>query len=583
MGRKIVQRKSRTFSIKRREKLKKKSHQEIISSSQLVYLTAMTKLLASKEDLKKVEDTLQIIQAMTKADKKMRLVMETAMLLGNEKLDGEWNEQLQVVVPRDRDAVATAWMGTAQKINKLLNLPIIKMDERDVWTNTATSVDELYANAAQIAPFFRDMCEQAAKSQPGCSVNFGPGDAYMIKEKESLQDKIKADLEEELGRSLSQTTNSGFSLPFCLKALFLTSITTASHMGWRDGFSGGNVLDGVSLDPVIPMDDAVTNPLAIYLNLETAVQGDKVMQDFELEPFEMGADHSQKVKAPTISNGYGSKDCVNLPPSTAVSRLNEGPISDDSALTFPVSVEAGEQEKDESSNRFIQRHLLQVPVQTSRELKPVVVANPISDQFIQIGEQYTCDVSKVFSGDYLRLQAAGLPDWLNLEYKQLGSYPINTGSAVGIAVSGNTVFVADEWAGLLILNVSDPSNPQLLSNYTAGSGYAEGVAVSGNTVFVANGRAGLLILNVSDPSNPQLLSHYTAGSGDANGVAVSGNTVFVANGRAGLSILNVSDPSNPQLLSHYTAGSGDAIGVAVSGNTVFVANWDGRIIDFKCE
>jgi glycosyltransferase involved in cell wall biosynthesis len=48
-----------------------------------------------------------------------------------------------------------------------------------------------------------------------------------------------------------------------------------------------------------------------------AVQDGKVMQDFESESFVMGGDHSQKVKAPPITNDYGSKDCVNLPSSTA--------------------------------------------------------------------------------------------------------------------------------------------------------------------------------------------------------------------------------------------------------------------------
>ena len=62
-------------------------------------------------------------------------------------------------------------------------------------------------------------------------------------------------------------------------------------------------------------------PLCFKFNLETAVQGDKVMQDFELELFAMGADHSQMVKAAPIANGYGSKDCVNLSPSTALFRF----------------------------------------------------------------------------------------------------------------------------------------------------------------------------------------------------------------------------------------------------------------------
>ena len=39
-----------------------------------------------------------------------------------------------------------------------------------------------------------------------------------------------------------------------------------------------------------------------YLNLETAVQGDKVMQGFESESFLTGGDHSQMVKAPPVKN-----------------------------------------------------------------------------------------------------------------------------------------------------------------------------------------------------------------------------------------------------------------------------------------
>ncbi len=45
------------------------------------------------------------------------------------------------------------------------------------------------------------------------------------------------------------------------------------------------------------------------------------MQDFELESPPMGVDHSQKVKATPIGSDYSSKDCINLLPSTAVSRI----------------------------------------------------------------------------------------------------------------------------------------------------------------------------------------------------------------------------------------------------------------------
>ena len=55
--------------------------------------------------------------------------------------------------------------------------------------------------------------------------------------------------------------------------------------------------------------------------LDSAVQDAKAMQDFELEPLLMGAEHSQMVKGAPIKSGYDSKDCVDLASSTAESRI----------------------------------------------------------------------------------------------------------------------------------------------------------------------------------------------------------------------------------------------------------------------
>ena len=59
----------------------------------------------------------------------------------------------------------------------------------------------------------------------------------------------------------------------------------------------------------------------VTFNLETAVRDGKVMQDFESELLTTGGTHSQMVKGPPVVNDSGSKDCVNLPSPTAVSRF----------------------------------------------------------------------------------------------------------------------------------------------------------------------------------------------------------------------------------------------------------------------
>ena len=81
-----------------------------------------------------------------------------------------------------------------------------------------------------------------------------------------------------------------------------------------------NFLSGLQRGASIAIDGVCLT--VIDFNLETAVQDNKVMQDFELESLPMGADHSQTGKAAPIGSDYDSKDCVNLLSSTAVSRFN---------------------------------------------------------------------------------------------------------------------------------------------------------------------------------------------------------------------------------------------------------------------
>ncbi len=47
------------------------------------------------------------------------------------------------------------------------------------------------------------------------------------------------------------------------------------------------------------------------------------MQDFKSEAPPIGGAHSKMVKGPPIGRASDSKDCVNLPPPTAVYRLKE--------------------------------------------------------------------------------------------------------------------------------------------------------------------------------------------------------------------------------------------------------------------
>lgn len=106
-----------------------------------------------------------------------------------------------------------------------------------------------------------------------------------------------------------------------------------------------------------------------------------------------------------------------------------------------------------------------------------------------------------------------------------GSY--NTpATAAGISVSGSYAYVADQATGLLIIDISNSSNPTLTGNYDT-PGYAECVFVSNTYAYVADGQSGLQVINISDPVNPTLAGSYDT-QNTAYGVFVYGPYTYVA-------------------------------------------------------
>ena len=72
---------------------------------------------------------------------------------------------------------------------------------------------------------------------------------------------------------------------------------------------------------------------------------------------------------------------------------------------------------------------------------------------------------------------------------------------------------------------------------TAGSAY--GVYVSGNYAYLAGGNAGLKVIDISDPTSPQIVGSVDT-DGSANGVYVSSNYAYVADRWEGLKVVELT-------------------------------------------
>jgi hypothetical protein len=139
----------------------------------------------------------------------------------------------------------------------------------------------------------------------------------------------------------------------------------------------------------------------------------------------------------------------------------------------------------------------------------------------------------------------------------------------GVAVAGDTVYVAAGGAGLHVIDVSNLSAPVRLATLPL-PGNANEVRVAGGYAYVAAGSAGLQIVDVQDPAHPRLVGGVDT-PGDATDLAVRGDRVYVADGPAGLQVIDVSARTAPVVTGSLDT-PGNARGVDVVDDLAVVAD-----------
>ncbi len=152
----------------------------------------------------------------------------------------------------------------------------------------------------------------------------------------------------------------------------------------------------------------------------------------------------------------------------------------------------------------------------------------------------------------------------------VGKVQIADYSHYDIFVANDYAYVAcNDW-GAQVVDVHDPSNPQVLSTVSP-SGDVYGVFVSGNKLYTASTGGHLTIYDVQDPAHPTQLSSLGF-SDNANGVLVSGNYAYVADHTAGLYVVDVSNPELPVVKGGVDT-PGNAWSIVVDGNYAYVADF----------
>ncbi|MFQ5616064.1 MAG: LVIVD repeat-containing protein [Anaerolineales bacterium] len=117
------------------------------------------------------------------------------------------------------------------------------------------------------------------------------------------------------------------------------------------------------------------------------------------------------------------------------------------------------------------------------------------------------------------------------------------GATYAVAVQGNYAYIG-VGPRLIILDVSNPFSPVVVGKTLPLPGIVQDVYVAGNYAYVADDYQGLRVIDVSNPVSPNEIDFYVT-PGTAQQVTVIENDAYVADSWGGLAILRFTGGGTP--------------------------------------
>ena len=111
------------------------------------------------------------------------------------------------------------------------------------------------------------------------------------------------------------------------------------------------------------------------------------------------------------------------------------------------------------------------------------------------------------------------------------------GNITALTKRGEKLYIGNHDGTLYVYDVSDAPNPQLLSTLKTDD-IIEDIAVNVNTIYLANNQKGLIVVDASDSSNLVVTKKLPAGY--ARAVEVKNGTVYVAGGYQGITVFDTN-------------------------------------------
>lgn len=128
-------------------------------------------------------------------------------------------------------------------------------------------------------------------------------------------------------------------------------------------------------------------------------------------------------------------------------------------------------------------------------------------------------------------------------------------------------------SSMVVINISDPTNPTLAASVTNSLSNAWRIFIAGNYAYITSRNASnnFIIYDISNPYNPTLVSVTSTGQNRPSDFVVEGNYVYIGGqSTASVVVVDVSNPYKPAVVSSKSISGLVSGKIAIQGKYIYV-------------
>jgi hypothetical protein len=149
----------------------------------------------------------------------------------------------------------------------------------------------------------------------------------------------------------------------------------------------------------------------------------------------------------------------------------------------------------------------------------------------------------------------------------MGSYKTKTQVTYALTKERNLVYLSTQDEGILIIDISIPSNPIKVGNYVPPS-EIENLAIRGRYAYIVTRNDGLRIIDIANPATPVEIG-FMENLERVRDITIKGDYAYVPF-RQGLAIIDITNPYKPSIVKQYDI-TGNIEKINLAGDYVYLS------------